>query len=189
MPIEETSNSLTSRKCSSAAWPRHFSANRRVPSSVARSVIVVAGLPCYPSPAQVELFLTAPMAQVVSHKRASFCDTANPFHERIFHLHGDCYRTSEPRAKDSRPGRPSAVLRPDPRVVSGAPAPRNAVRLRIGRRRRRRARRHARRTRGILRWSGRRWLEGGLRRSSLGFAEEAQVVRATLHRFFRAFCE
>src|SRR5256885_8690074 len=113
MPMEETTSSLTSRKCSSAAWPRHFSANRRVPSSVARSVIVVAGLPCYPPPAQVELFPTARVTQVVSHKRASFCDTANPFHGRIFHLHGDCYRTSEPRAKDSRSSRSSACPQRD----------------------------------------------------------------------------
>src|SRR5215475_1849969 len=101
--MEETTRSLAWRKCSSAARSRHLSANRFVPSVVARSLMYCARLLGGPfwelEPLLARLVPEGPAA---AHRRASFCDKASPFRERKFLLRGDCCKTSGPGAIDFR---------------------------------------------------------------------------------------
>src|SRR5579871_4021963 len=101
MPREEMMSPFTSRKCSLAARPRHFSAKRFVASRVAP---LMRGdfLLRFFAAAQMLLFLAVPAEPGGAHRPASFCGRARFFRERKFRLLEDCCSTSGREAKDFR---------------------------------------------------------------------------------------
>src|SRR5215470_14035822 len=105
MPIEETTRLLASRKCSSAAPLRPFSAKRFVASSVA-PWLMTGGFLLRPFLALVSIRLPlVPAERAAGRRLASFSDKATFFRERKFRLPEGCCRTNARVAKDFRRGR------------------------------------------------------------------------------------
>src|SRR5262249_59696891 len=154
MPSEETTRPPASRKCSSAARPRQFSAKRFVPSSVAPWLMTGCFLLSCFAAVRAIWFLLVQAEQGAGRRPASFCDKARFFRERKFRLHAGCRRTIVRGAKDFRRDRPLQFARAVPPVESEECVPRSEARRRVAKKRGRTVRRDSRKRRGKRRRFG-----------------------------------